>query len=75
MFICYQSEKHLMITFSLVATVLIIGLIVLVGNEVRGLPANVVPAKVVQSYVNGEFDIIINIVLNMQQTNQIQYKI
>ena len=46
-----------MITFAIVATVLIIGFIFLVG-EVRGLPANVLPAKIVQSYVNGEFDII-----------------
>ena len=46
------------IKFAIVATVLIIGFIFSVG-EVRGLPANVVSAKVVQSYINGEFDIII----------------
>ena len=48
------------INFTIISTFLIIGLILLVVNEVRGLPVNVVPAKVVQSYINGEFDIIIN---------------
>jgi hypothetical protein len=36
MALCYEFEKHMMITFAIVATVLIIGLFMLVDNKANG---------------------------------------
>ncbi|MGH9973240.1 MAG: hypothetical protein ACRD93_05010 [Nitrososphaeraceae archaeon] len=37
MSLCYEFQKWTMITFVIVASVLVIGLIMLVGHEVKGL--------------------------------------